>query len=156
MNFRHLVLAAVAAIVLSACGGTTPGQVRPTTDSGPATDKNLSAEEIVARNARARWNAIIAKNYRPAYDYLTPGTRATTPYDAYVKRLLGASIRWTSAKVESVECEEPDVCRAVVYLTYMVQAAQAGMGEIEGSSPVFEQWIRSDGQWYHLPGKTGR
>ena len=151
MNFRSLALATVVAFVLTACAGATSKQVRPVAD-----DKGLSAEEIVARNATARWEAILAKDFRTAYGYLTSGTRAITTPEAYVKRMLGATIRWTGAKVESVECNEPDVCRAAVYITYMVRGAQAGMGEIEGGNPVFEQWIRGDdGRWYHLPGKTG-
>lgn len=152
MNFRYFALAAITAIALSACGGAAkPGQTRPAVDG-----KSLGAEGIVARNAKARWDAIIAKDFRPAYDLLTPGTRATTPFDAYVKRLLNATIRWTGAEVEVVECDEPDVCRAVVNITYLVHGTQPGMGDIEGTTPVFEQWIQSDGQWYHLPDRTGR
>ena len=149
MSFRHLVIAIVA-IVLTACGAASTKQVRPAGNGGPA-------EEVVAANAKARWDAIIAKDYRTAYDYLTPGTRATTAYEAYRQRLLGAALRWTAAEVQSVECKESDVCRAEVYITYMLRASQPGMGEIEGASPVYEQWIRTDGRWYHLPsGATGR
>lgn len=150
MNFRVVAVALAAVLALSACGGTTTGQTRP------VTAKPGSAEDVVARNAQARWDALIGKDFRTAYDYLTPGTRATTPYDSYVKRLAGASIRWTSAKVASVECNEPDVCRAAVEITYMVQGAQPGMGELEGRNPVFEQWLRSGDQWLHLPATTGR
>lgn len=153
MNFRIVFLAATVAVVLSACGAATSPQPRSTEKRH---EVEGTPEQIVAKSAAKRWDAIIGKNFRPAYDLLTPGTRATTPYDAYAKRLLSASIRWTSARVDSVECEEPDVCRAVVNLTYMVRAAQAGMGDLEGASPVFEQWIRSDGQWYYLPSTTGR
>lgn len=149
MNIRLVAIATATALALSACGGAKTSQTRPVAKAG-------SAEDIVAHNAQARWDALIAKDFRTAYDYLTPGTRATTPYDSYVKRLAGASIRWTSAKVASVECNEPDVCRAAVEITYLVQGAQSGMGEIEGRNPVFEQWIRSGDQWLHLPATTGR
>ena len=143
---RRLILISAATALLAACGASTPE--RP--------GSKLTPEEAVAQRAKERWEAIIARDYRPAYDRLTPGTRATTTYEAYRQRLLGAALRWTSAEVQSVECNEPDVCRAEVYITYMLRGGQPGLGEIEGYNPVFEQWIRSDGQWYYLPGTTGR
>ncbi len=144
---KTLLLAALAAF-LAACGATAPE--KKTAVSG------LSPEEAVALRAKERWGLIIAKEYSKAYEYLSPGTRATTPVDAYIRRLLGTQVRWFDAGVESVECEEPDICKARVKLKYKVRTPMMGISEMEASSPVTESWLLSDGQWYHLPDKTGR
>ncbi|MCX7557049.1 hypothetical protein OS187_09490 [Xanthomonadaceae bacterium JHOS43] len=148
MRFRHIAIAAIA-VVLTACGAATSTQTRTKGVEG-------TPVEIVSANALARWNAIIDRDLNAAYEYLTPGTRATTPFDAYRQRFLGVMIRWTKARIEKVECNDPDVCTARLYITYKVRPAQSGTGEIEGYSPVEEQWIRTGGQWYYLPDKTGR
>ncbi|MEJ5207643.1 hypothetical protein [Denitratimonas sp. CY0512] len=145
---RRLILISAVTVLLAACGASTPE--RP--------GSKLAPEEAVAQRAQERWDAIIAKDYARAYEYLTPGTRATTPYEGYARRLLGGvAIRWTKADVDRVECTEPGVCEAKVYITYLVRPAQMGTGNLEGYSPVYEKWLRSDdGQWHHLPSTTGR
>ncbi len=153
MYFRHLA-AALAIISLAACTSTSPTK---TSGSSTAATKShgQTAEEIVAHNAKARWDAIVAKDYEAAYAYLTPGTRAITSADAYTRRLLNASIRWTGAEVKSVECEDEEVCNATIMINYKVRGASPGTGQLDGFAPVHEQWLLSDGQWFHLPGKAG-
>jgi hypothetical protein len=144
---KTLLLAAIATL-LAACGATAPEK--------KSVASKLSPEEAVALRAKERWDLIIAKEHRKAYEYLSPGTRVTTPVDAYVRRLLGTQVRWFDASVETVICEEPDVCKARVKLSYKVRTPMMGISEMEASSPVTESWLLSDGQWYHLPDKTGR
>lgn len=154
MYFRHLA-AILAAISLAACTATSPTK---TADSSSAVTASQSqnAEEIVATRAKARWDAIVAKDFDAAYAYLTPGTRATTSLEAYTRRLLNASIRWTDAEVQNVSCEDADVCTATVMVHYRVPGAAPGVGRLDGFAPVLEQWLLSDGQWFHLPAKAGR
>lgn len=154
MYFRHLA-AILAIISLAACTSTSPTKSGDGSHS-VAASHGQSAEEIVAHNAKARWDAIVAKDFDAAYAYLTPGTRATTSPEAYARRLLNASISWTGAEVKDVTCEDAEVCSATVMVDYKVPGASPGLGRLDGFAPVHEQWLLSDGQWYHLPATTGR
>lgn len=143
---RRLFLISAITALLVACGTGAPSR----------SDRPLTDEEIIAQRAKARWDAIIAKDYAAAYEYLTPGTRATTPLNAYILRMSGATLRWTDAKVGNVVCEEPDVCVATVTISYTVRQTRPGLGDLGADTPLKENWLRSGGQWYHLPEKTGR
>ena len=148
---RKTLLLAALATFLAACGTTTP-----TKKPGVS---NLPPEEAVALRAKERWDAIIVKDYKKAYSYLTAGTRTTTPYENYANRLARATLIWDSAKVKSVACEEPEVCVATLDVRIKVRspAAALGAGMLSASPEVNESWLLGDdGQWYHLPTKTGR
>ena len=154
MCFRYL--ATILAITsLAACTSTSLVKTSDTS-SAITSSSGQAAEEAVARNAQARWDAIVAKDFEAAYAYLTPGTRATTSLDAYSRRLLNASISWTGAEVKSVECEDEEVCNATIMINYKVRGASPGTGQLDGFAPVNEQWLLSGGQWFHLPVKAGR
>ena len=152
MNLRSVLIMSLA-VVLAGCGAATTPSTRTSADVSLSAEDAV-ARDAVARRAQSRWDAILAKDYGVAYDYLTPGTRLTTPYDAYERRMSNVAIRWTNARVRSVECDEPEVCKATVDITYTVHAP--GAGNVEGFMPVYERWLLSDGQWHHLPETTGR
>ncbi len=154
MNLR---LPALAIVIcgLAACAATAP--TRPEASSpvaAAAATTGEAADAVVTRRAKARWDALINKDYGTAYEMLTPGTRATTPRADYVRGLLGVNIVWTGANVEAVECGEPEVCEAHVKVTYTLRSGQPGVGKLTGFDVVNERWLLSDGQWYFLPGQS--
>lgn len=154
MRFRQLAPILII-ISMAACTATSPTKTE-SNQRQAVTNQSKTAEEIVAHNAKARWDAIIAKDFDAAFEYLTPGTRATTSLDAYTRRMLNVSVRYVGAEVESVSCEGEEVCTATLMITYKVRGASPGTGDVEGFSPTHEQWLLSAGQWFHLPEKTGR
>ncbi|MEZ5543719.1 MAG: hypothetical protein R3F10_00705 [Lysobacteraceae bacterium] len=144
---RNTLLLAALASLLAACGATAPKK------------STLPPEEAVALRAKERWDAIIIKDYKKAYSYLTAGARATTPYDNYATRLAKATLTWESAQVKNVVCEEPEVCVATLGIGIKVRSPAASFGAkmLSASPEVNENWLLGDdGQWYHLPDKTGR
>lgn len=155
MHLRYLLIP-ILVVFMAAC--STPGPTKPDTQAATeaatqaaAAVPTGSAEEIVSHNAKARWDALVAKDVAKAYGYLTPGTRATQSLAAYSLQLMSTTINWTGAEVTEVKCEDKNVCSATVTVTYKVAGAAPGIGQVEGFAPVVEKWIRSDGQWFHLP-----
>lgn len=134
---RRLILISAATALLAACGASTPER--------PAS--KLTPEEAVAQRAKERWDLLIAKEYGKAYEYLTPGSRAVTTKEAYIRKLLVVRLKWQSARVVRVTCEEPDHCDAVVSVNSLVRLPQL-QDEMLVPSPSHEQWIRSAGGWF--------
>ena len=111
------------------------------------TDK--ASPDNVDRRAVERWNHLIAHEAEKAYDYLTPGFRATQTREAYASAMNNRPLQWKSAKFDHKECEE-DRCTAYVNVTYGLQMPGAGRS-VESVSAQSETWIRVGGEWYFLP-----
>jgi hypothetical protein len=109
-----------------------------------------SKSENVDRRAVERWNHLIAHQAEKAYDYLTPGFRATQTREAYASAMNGRPLQWKSAKFNHKECEE-DRCTAYVDVAYTLKMPGGAVGSIESTSTQSETWIRVDGEWYFLP-----
>lgn len=142
--FRTTLLIA-AALLLGACA--TGGGTRA---SGKAAAPEVRAVE--------RWNLLIAKQAEKAYDYLTPGKRATDPRDDYAQRMNNRPVRWDKVTVTGKECETTDSCVVNLQLDITVPI---GGSMIPSLSFVSESWIRdADGAWYFLgaaqPKETGK
>jgi hypothetical protein len=109
-----------------------------------------SKPENVDRRAVERWNYLIAHQAEKAYDYLTPGFRATQAKEVYAAAMNTRPVQWKSAKFNHKECEE-DRCTVHVDVAYAVPMAAASQGAIQSASTQSETWIRIDGEWYFLP-----
>jgi hypothetical protein len=108
-----------------------------------------ASPDNVDRRAVERWNHLIAHEAEKAYDYLTPGFRATQTREAYASAMNNRPLQWKSAKFDHKECEE-DRCTAYVDVTYGLQMPGAGRS-VESTNTQSETWIRVDGEWYFLP-----
>ncbi|MGA9342536.1 MAG: hypothetical protein WBW61_08100 [Rhodanobacteraceae bacterium] len=104
----------------------------------------------VETRAVARWNYLIDHQAEKAYDYLSPGYRATTPRAAYAKAMNGRPVQWKKVGFNKKKC---DADRCTVYLVVSYSAnISAGLGRpIESVTPLAETWIRVKGNWYYLP-----
>lgn len=136
---RRLILISAATALLAACGASTPER----------SSSKLSPEEAIAERAKARWEHIIASDFRSAYAYLTPGARVAMPYESYAARMTQAQIRWTGVSVAGVKCEDAEACKAEVLLDITVHVP--GAGQLPTQTVQYEDWLESDGQWYYLP-----
>lgn len=142
---QKLLAALAASLILTACA-TTPSAP---TASAPEATVAKSPEEIVAERSLARWQLLIAGRLGEAYDYLTPGARSEMTREEYVENYTGRPVRWRAAEVESVECEDENVCMARVMLT--IETHMQMVGAVKTPAHVRETWLRVDGDWFRLP-----
>lgn len=120
---------------------------------GCATTPVLTTEEIVQQRAQARWDALISEDYDSAYEYLTEGFRSTQSLNNYRFGIQTQRVSWKSAEVTGVECEL-ELCRVSVSIEYSIHQPVPGVTDWNSTRKVFENWIRSDSGWYHLPTKS--
>jgi len=104
-------------------------------------------EEAVAKRAQARYDALIAKDYKEAYTYFTPAFRDANSYDSWI-RSRPPRAAFLSARVLKVECPTQDACSVEMETSYEsprgVRAAPKG--PVERVTP--ERWVQVDGQWW--------
>ncbi|WP_300622320.1 hypothetical protein, partial [Dokdonella sp.] len=81
------------------------------------TDKS-SPDSIDTRSVE-RWNHLIAHEAEKAYDYLSPGFRATKTRDDFTAAMNSRPVQWKAAKFKSKTCDE-DSCTVLVDVTYSV------------------------------------
>lgn len=118
---------------------------------GIAACQKQDAASVVQRRALERWNLLITHQPVKAYEYLSPGYRATHTLDQYVAFIGTARLKWKEAKVDTQTCDA-DTCTVNLTIKSDIpgQIIKAPR-DIEHEAPVVEHWIASDGQWYFLP-----
>ena len=97
-------------------------------------------EERVKARAQARWDKLLKKDFRGAYEYFSPGSRVGFTEDEFQ-----LSIRrgfWQSATVDKVTCSA-DTCQVEVAVEYEFKG-------IRNTTPVREAWVRDGGEWWYL------
>lgn len=127
----------IAAILLAACAGTPQRQAQQ--------------PQTLEERALARWQHLIDGEPELAWDYLSPGFRATTSREVYAAQMATRPVRWISARVIGTECESEDVCEVQVEVGVSVQSHVTGVGRVEAQRAIREGWIRSGGQWFNVP-----
>ena len=124
--------------LLAGCGPTTP-------------TKPQSTETLQERTVN-RWNFLIEHKAEKAYDYLTPGFRATKSRDEYAREMNGRGMKWLDVTFNSEECKE-DTCTVRLLVNIEIDMTGAA-GHVKAISPVVETWIKESGNWYYLPDAT--
>jgi len=115
--------------------------------SSPAT-----RDKVIQERAQARWDALLARDYATAYQYLSPGYRSTTSVTDFEIDVRARRVQYLSAEYKAHICEEA-VCTVQMSVGYKVLRPVAGLPEWKSASLVEERWIMSDGQWWFLPEK---
>jgi len=104
-------------------------------------------EDAVAQRAQARYEALIAKDYKKAYAYFTPAFREANAYESWI-RSRPPRAAFLAARVLKVECPTQDACSVEMETSYEsprgVRAAPKG--PVERVTP--ERWVQVDGQWW--------
>ncbi len=129
----------LAFFALAALGGCA------TTGSGAKADDSA----VIKVRAEERWNYLIGNKAEKAYDYLSPGYRATKSRDDYAREMNGRAMRWTSARYISQNCDK-DSCTVMMSIGYKINMGGPA-GNVATTGPVTETWVRSGGKWYVLP-----
>ena len=117
------------AVVLTGCAGLLGEPMTP--------------EQVVAKRAQARWDALVAGEWETAYSFATPAYRAVVDAQRF-QRSHGGQPSWLGAKVRDVRCRE-DVCDATVRLKYSSPLPPRSHA-IE--TDYIERWILDGGNWW--------
>ena len=133
-----------AVIALAAIAGCA-------TTGGVSSKSGAASEDPSVLKTRSveRWNYLIASKAEKAYDFLTPGFKATKSREDYAREMNGRAMRWTSVAYVSQECEA-DSCKVKLSVGYKINLGGA-TGNVNASGPVTETWIKANGKWYVLP-----
>ena len=105
--------------------------------------------EIVIEKAQARWDALVERDFAVAYEYTTPGFRERTQVEDYRLDMMRRPLRWESAQVQQVECEEMR-CSVEILVGYRVPVGPTGIRNMQNQRPVRENWIEVDGDWWFV------
>lgn len=100
-----------------------------------------SDEAIVRERAQARWDALVKDDFKAAYGYMSPGSRAIVTAPDYA-----ASLRkgfWKSAMVDKVECGSAQSCDVIATIEYEHMGRRT-------KTPLRETWIRDGSEWWYL------
>lgn len=149
-------LALVAVLALAACTSTAPKEEAPkqpvATPSMDVPPPPPFPAEVDAR-AQVRWELLIAKQAKRAYDLLSPGSRAHLTRDQYAEAFTHRPVTWLGVKVDGKKCDG-DSCTLTVEVRYKAEIPQSSAGPIESVAYLQERWIRVDGEWFLVPEKA--
>lgn len=109
-----------------------------------------SNPDTIDKRSVERWNYLIAHQAEKAYDYLTPGYRATKTREDYASAMNNRPVQWKKAVFEDKQCDG-DRCDVSVTIDYSMPIPGVNGRRSEAQSTQHETWIRLDGQWYYLP-----
>lgn len=152
---RALALGLALALLAGCQSGGTRSEAGAAASSarGAAAAASSSADALLAR-ANERWQLLIAGKFSEAYAYLSPGYREVVDQEEYVQTMARRQVFWTEAVAADQECAE-QLCRVRVDVQYKVNMPVMGVGEVDSSTTVIENWIAgSDGLWYLVPDKV--
>lgn len=157
---RVLAMGVLMAL-LAGCqsGGTrsTDAPMAATTAGADSTDAAAAAtliEDPLLARATERWQLLIAAKFSEAYEYLSPGYREVVDREEYVQTMARRQVFWTSAVASDRDCAD-QLCRVRVDIIYKVKLPTLGVGEVESSTTVYENWIEgTDGRWFLVPDRA--
>ncbi|MDR2710281.1 MAG: hypothetical protein LBB65_02920 [Burkholderiales bacterium] len=136
--FAVVGLAGLLALAGCATTGAAPGSEAAASSVALTPEQQI---EIVKKRSQERWNAMIARDYVKAWEYLSPATRALVPKEQYAAHYAKAGFR--KVEINDAKCEE-DACLVRFNLTYDYKNFK------DVTTPAAEKWIFVDGQaWFN-------
>jgi hypothetical protein len=153
VSMRRLAMLMATGLLVAGCASQSAKS-----DAAFGEAEAAAAAKIVNERSIARWDLLIAHKAEKAYDYLSPGYRATKKRDDYAKEMNDRPVKWAKVYPYSQVCDKPDVC--VVNIQVDANVKMPGVGKMVPTVAfATETWIRSGGKWYFLPNAktaTGR
>ncbi|MCX7552641.1 hypothetical protein OS175_02020 [Marinicella sp. S1101] len=109
--------------------------------------------EDLETSVNNRWAAIISNDLEGAYSYFSPGYKEIENLQSFQVRMATAMInmKWTAAKYKTSNCESESVCNVSVEVDYTYTFPRRSFGKTEAKTTVYENWIKIDGAWRHVP-----
>lgn len=99
------------------------------------------------------WNFKISKNYKEAYNFLTPGYKKTESIEEYQLRLSSNKVNWLEYSLANKKCEQTDICTVNIDVVYEYYMPTAQHTKITVPSSISETWLMKDNVWYYFPKK---
>jgi hypothetical protein len=130
-------LVVLIAVLLSACAGTVP-------------EKPDAAVDPVVERAKARWEAILSRNYADAYALYSPGYRSTVSATDFEIGLRLRRVRWVSSEYQRHECKK-DSCVVTFRVGFRAASPVPGLDSWSGYDLIEDQWVKTGGEWWYLP-----
>ena len=121
----------------SACVNTPQQSVAPVLDK----------QEIVAKLAQSRWDALRRMDFEAAYNLMSPASRPMLTLEDFRARL--SRVNWKAASVGKVECAADDLCTIRVDARYSFRLRLGK--EVENDHAVTETWRNIAGGWWYVP-----
>lgn len=105
-------------------------------------------EQRVEARAKARYEALVARDYEKAHSFFTPSFRKSWTYREYLI-MRPPVVQYRKAEVVSVKCDAQDSCSVGVNVSYTPTSDVRGAPRaLEISRFNEEKWIRVDGDWW--------
>lgn len=103
--------------------------------------KTEASQDIVAKKAQFRWDALIKGDLATAYEYLSPGSRSVMSLELYKAKVRSG--RWKKVSVDSVACEQ-DRCDVVMAVEYSYRDMESIVTRIS------ETWLQEGNDWWYI------
>ena len=118
------VAVVAVALLLAACAAVNP----------------RSSEDIVRERSQARWNALVQGDTKTAYEFFSPGSRATQSLSEFVSGIKVGF--WKAVTVDRVQCAG-DSCEVHSTIEYEHRGMRV-------KTPHRETWVREGSNWWFL------
>jgi hypothetical protein len=123
-------------MALSACASVPEQSVAP-----------LDKQEVVARIAQSRWDALMKGDFEAAYKLMSPSARTVVKLEDF--RRKAGLVNWKVANVSKVDCSADDLCAVQMDVKY---AYKLRIGKtIENDQVLAETWRYTAGAWWYVP-----
>jgi len=99
----------------------------------------------------AFWNFKISKDFKSAYQFLSPGWKINEKESVYTLRMGMSKVKWIDAKIKDKECKQTDLCIVRMTIDYEYQFKGVTSEKMVVSTTLSENWIMKDNVWYNLP-----
>lgn len=131
-------IAVLLATLLVGCAGTA------------TTPPPKTPEEALRERVTAYFQALVAEDYRKAYEFFAPGYRSTwSVTDHYqIHPVIGTYLK---GDVLAIHCPSEDVCDVTVSTRYRFNDDVEPLGGQELPMDMKYRWLMTDGEWYYLP-----
>ena len=133
-KIKSTVLIMVAALLLTACQDKEEGKL----------DNRIIAY----------WNFKINKDFKNAYQFLSPGWKSNESELSYSVRMGMSRVKWLGVQVISKNCKQIDLCKVKVEIEYEYQFKGVGGQEMRVKTGLDENWIMKENTWYHVPSEA--
>jgi hypothetical protein len=124
-------------LALSACANVPEQSAAP-----------LDKQEVVARMAQSRWDALMKGDFEAAYKLMSPASRSIVKLEEFRRR--SGMVTWKAASVSKVECSAEDVCSVTMDVKYAYRLLRIGR-TVENNQVLAETWRNTAGGWWYVP-----
>lgn len=133
---RRLLAAATLVVLAATAGCASIGDAR--------------LEQEARARAEQRWQHLIRRDFDAAYAMNSPGWRGLNPLPEW-RASFGTTLQWLSAEATHAKCDGSPLERCTVFVRVRSQITGMPFKDVPRDGEVSEDWIRQDGQWWHVP-----